>query len=500
MPRPRVLLGIDAGQSVTKAAVYDLTGREVASVGVRMAVDSPRPRWAERDMDHAWEQAGAAVRAVLEQAGPTYDVVAVGLSGHNDGLYAVDAGLRPVRPAILATDSRAYLESARLGGGATGSKALRLTGQLPSPVSPASVLLWLREHEPQMLARTRWALSCKDWLRARLVGEVATDPTDASAAFTDLRTREWSDAALALYGLSDVRAMLPPIRASDAVAGVVGTEAARLTGLEPGTPVVVGAHDVDAAAIGCGATSPGALSIVLGTYSINQVLAGAPLTDPRWQARAFVRPGQWLHMATSPAGAVCLDWAARRLGPLLPDGEPDLPAAVAEAVSAVAADPDGFPLFLPFLYGLPNAPEAEGSWVGLRGEHGRGQLLAAVLEGVAFNHRTHVDALREVFDVAGPPRVCGGGARSPAWTQLLCDVLDLPLEVTDAHEAGARGAALLAGVGTGEFSDLGDAVSSCVRVVRQQQPRAAEVALRERRYRRYLAVAAALGQAPVGCA
>ncbi|MEO7746570.1 MAG: FGGY-family carbohydrate kinase, partial [Actinomycetota bacterium] len=257
--------------------------------------------------------------------------------------------------------------------------------------------------------------------------------------------------------------------------------------------------DVDASAIGCGATGAGAMSIVLGTYSINQVLGAAPLTDPRWQARAFVRPGQWLHMATSPAGAVCLDWAARRLGPLLPDGEPDLPAAVAEAVVALEADPAGFPLFLPFLYGLPHDPDAEGSWVGLRSGHGRGQLLAAVLEGVAFNHRTHVDALREVFPVTGPVRVCGGGARSRAWTQLLCDVLDLPVEVTDAHEAGARGAALLAGVGLGEFGDLDDAVARGVRVVRRQTPKPAQVSVRERRYQRYRSVADALGRTPVGC-
>lgn len=499
MARSRLLLGIDAGQSVTKAALYNLAGREVVAAGVPGAVASPRPRWAERDMDHAWQQAGAAVRAVLDKVGPAYDVVGVGLSGHNDGLYAVDAGLRPVRPAILATDSRAHLESARLRGGAAGRKALRLTGQLPSPVSPASVLLWLREHEPQSMERMTWALSCKDWLRVRLVGEVATDATDASAAFTDLRTRDWSDMALALYGLSEVRAMLPTIKASDAVAGVVSADAARLTGLEPGTPVVVGAHDVDAAAIGVGATSPGAMSIVLGTYSINQVLASTPLTDPRWQARAFVRPGQWLHMATSPAGAVCLDWAVRRLGPLRADGEPDLTAAVAEAEAAMTADPAGFPLFLPFLYGLPQAPDAEGSWVGLRSEHRRGHLLAAVLEGVVFNHRTHVDTLREVFEVDGPVRVCGGGARSRVWTQLLCDSLDLPVEVTDAREAGARGAAMLAGVGTGEFTDLDDAVSRCVRVARRQQPRPAQVRLRERRYRRYLSVAAALGQTPVGC-
>jgi L-xylulokinase len=482
--RRRLLLGVDAGQTVTKAALYALDGTEVAVAGYATRVDSPQPRWAERSMDVAWKDVCAAISAVIERGGRGHDIVGVGVSGHNDGLYAVDRRGRPVRPAILALDSRARRQSARLGHGVSGARALALTGQKPSPASPASLLLWLREHEPLAYERTRWALFCKDWIRLCLTGQVATDVSDASAAFTDIDTQQWSAAALDLFDLADVTAKLPPILGSADVAGTVGARAAKLTGLAEGTPVVTGAHDVDAAAIGIGAATVGATSLVLGTYSINQVLSDRPVIDSRWQARAFVRPGRWLHMSTSPAGAVCLTWAVRLLGPWTASGGPDVEAAVAEAFTDF--ETRDAPLFLPFLYGSPHGPDVAGAWVGLQGRHARGDLLAAVVEGVAFNHRTHVDALREVFDFQRPVRLCGGGARSPEWTQLLADVLDIPVEVTDSDEAGARGAAMLTAVGTGQFADLDQVTDRWVRVVRSQGPRRLQARARDVRYQRYL--------------
>jgi L-xylulokinase len=486
-----LLLGIDAGQSVGKAALYDAGGREVAVARTATATSSPAPRWVERDLEEIWRQAATAVRRVLSLAGVAGDGVdAVGICGHNDGLHLLDADLAPVRPAILATDTRAFAEAARLASGAGGRRALELTGRVPGPESPAALLTWLRAHEPDAFARIRHVLFCKDWLRFRLVGTIATDPTEAGAAFADVWSRMWSAEALDLYGLGALAGALPPILGSSTVAGHVTEAAASVTGLAPGTPVVTGAHDVDGNALGIGAQRPGATSVVLGTYSINQIVTERPVTDARWQARAFLRPGQWLHMSTSPAGASNLDWAARRIGPWTAAGAPDPAAAVAEAVTAAPAD--DAPVFLPFVLGSPHGPGVAAAWVGLRDRHTRADLLRAVLEGVVLNHRTHLSALREAFDVEPPVRVCGGGARSPEWTALLAAALDLPVEVTDADESGARGAALLAGVGTGVYADLDDAVARTVRVVRRQDPDPAAVALLNRRYRRYRQVVTAL--------
>jgi L-xylulokinase len=383
------LLGIDAGLTVTKAALFDLHGHETAVASAETRTTSPAPRWQERDMDELWTQTAAAIHRCLADAGvdPTA-VRGVGICAHSDGLYLVDADLRPVRPAILATDSRAhtYAETYRRSEG-----ALHLTGQAQSPYNPTSLLAWLRDHEPESLRRARWTLSCKDWIRLRLTGEVATDPTDASSFCTDVHTQTWSTDALADFGLSDLDGLLPPIVPSAAPAGVVTNVAAELTGLTAGTPVVAGAHDVDAAALGIGASEVGALSMVMGTFSINQIVADRPVTDPRWQARGFLRKAQWLHMSTSPSSASNLEWVLRRYGPWSPDGTPDHETAIAEAVAARHS-----PVYLPFLYGAPHDIGTGAAFVGLRGWHTRGDLLRGVLEGVVFNHRWHVDALADL--------------------------------------------------------------------------------------------------------
>ncbi|WP_067898084.1 FGGY-family carbohydrate kinase [Actinomadura chibensis] len=487
-----VLLGIDAGQTITKAVLFDPGGRELAAAEVPTRVESPRPRWQERDMDALWRECVQAVRTCLGRARlDPARVAAVGVCGHNDGAYLVDEALRPVRRAILATDSRAYryAESARCPERA--ARALAVTGQVPFAASPAAVLAWLRDHEPESFARTRWTLFCKDWVRLRLTGAVATDPSEASASFTDVHTQEWSVQALELFGLAALSDRLPPILDGAAPAGTVTDDAAEATGLPPGTPVVTGAHDVDAAAIGVGAVAPGSLSLVLGTFSINQVVTDAPCADPRWQARSFVRPKQWLHMSTSPSGATNLEWAVRRFGPWRPDGAPDYASALAGAERGRPGHGDP-PVYLPFLYGSPHSDTLGAALAGLRGWHDRDDVMRAVIEGVAFNHRFHVDALRERLDVRGPARLCGGGARSELWSGLLADTLGVAVEVTDAAEAGARGAAVLAGVGCGVYADIYDGVRRAVRVARRHEVDAAASAELDDGYARYRAVVEAL--------
>jgi L-xylulokinase len=462
-----LLLGIDAGQTVTKAVLFDEGGRLVAAARTATTVDSPAPRHQERDMLLQWRQTAAAVRECLSSAGVTGTAVgAVGIVGHNDGVYPVDADGGPVRPAILATDSRAHAYVTAYRESGVAERALELTGQSPFAGSPAAVYGWLRDHEPDTLRRARWLLFCKDWLRLCLTGEAGTDRTEASASFTDVHTQRYSAAALELYGLAPVAELLPPVADPYQVVGAVTREAAGRTGLAAGTPVVAGAHDVDAGALGTGAIGDGAASVVLGTFSINQVVAAEPRLDHRWQARSFLTPGRWLHMSTSASSASNLDWLVRLTGPSTADGAPDFPAALAEAAGAGT----GGPLYLPFLYGSPHA----------------------VLTGVAFNHRTHVDALRSAFSVDGPVRLSGGGSRGAYWCQLLADTLAVPVEVTDTDEAGARGAALLAGLGTGRYGSLPDAVAAAVRVARRYDPADRAVAALDGDYRRYRAVVDAL--------
>jgi L-xylulokinase len=476
------LLGIDAGQTVTKAVLFDAAGTAVASARADTCVSSPHPRWQERDMEEAWRQTAAAIGSCLRAAGVDGRAVsAVGICGHNDGVYPVDGNGYPVRPAILATDSRAHEYVGRYRANGTAAQALALTGQSPFAGSPAAVYSWLRDHEPATLQDARWLLFCKDWLRFRLTGVAATDPTEASASFTDIADQAYSLAALVLYELEFCADKLPPIVRSDEIAGRVTPEAAEQTGLVAGTPVVTGAHDVAAATVGMGAVAPGAVSLMMGTFSINQVVSTDYRLDHRWQARGFLTPGTWLHMSTSPSSTSNLDWAVRLLGPYDAVGAPDLAAAVAAGCATDAADA---PLFLPFLYGSPHGEAIGASFAGVRGWHTREHLLRAVLDGIVFNHRTHLDALGQAFSLTGPARLAGGGARSPALSQLLADAIGMAVEVTDTDEAGARGAAALAGIGLGWYSSPADAVAATVRVVRRHDP-VFDPVLAER-YKRYL--------------
>ncbi|MGO1050496.1 FGGY-family carbohydrate kinase [Crossiella sp. CA198] len=470
-----LLLGIDAGQTVTKAVLVAAdTGREIAVGQARVPVSTPHPRWVERDLDQVWDGCVRAIRAVLTGVDGGR-IAAIGLCGHNDGCYPVDAGLRPVRPAILAMDSRAHEQVRGYQDSGAAAAALPLTGQSPFAASPAAVQAWLLANEPEALDRTRWLLFCKDWLRLGLTGEVATDPTEASASFTDVRTHRYSPAAFELYGLTGLAGKQPPILGSTEIAGRVTATAAGLTGLRAGTPVVTGAHDVDAGALGMGAVTPGAASIVMGTFSINQVVTDEIRLDHRWQARAFLRPGHWLAMSTSPASSSNLEWFVRTLCPEAATGSAD-PFEFVAAEIAASTRPD-LPLYLPFLFGAPveHGPAASAGFLGLRGWHTRGDLLRALCEGVALNHRTHLSALRSAFPITGAARLAGGGARSPAWSQLLADAVDLPLEVTAGAEPGARGAALLAGIGLRRFAGLTEAAATA-EVVRAHQPDPAGVA------------------------
>ncbi len=237
-----------------------------------------------------------------------------------------------------------------------------------------------------------------------------------------------------------------------AIVGHVTPQAAALTGLAPGTPVVAGLHDVTASSLGIGGHVPGTVAIVAGTYSINEVVSDHPQADPRWFCRNAVRPGQWHNMAISPASAANYDWFLDTLcaveraqttgGSIHTLLAPEIEAALNRPSTA---------MFHPYLFGSPHGPQASASFTGLRGWHDRGDLLRAVLEGIAFNHRVHVDALRDGFAVR-EARLTGGISRNPTFAQLFADVLGMPVTVTDTDEAAAWGAALCAGAGVGIYA------------------------------------------------
>jgi L-xylulokinase len=351
---------------------------------------------------------------------------------------------------MLSLDSRAGAIAAAWTTGPVAARALALTGQLPHTSAPSALLAWIRDHDPGRYSRIATAFACKDWLRFCLTGAIATDRTEASTSFTDVRTQAWSPDALRLFGLDALAPALPPIAHPGSIAGRVTPEAAALTGLTAGTPVAAGLLDVTASALGIGGHVEGVLAIVAGTYSINETVSPRPLTDPRWFCRNAIEPGRWNAMAISPASAANYDWFLDTLCRAEQQAAgPDVHAFLATEIDSALARPSTA-LFHPYLFGSPHGPTASAGFLGLRAWHDRGTLLRAVLEGIAFNHRVHADALRDGFPIR-EARLTGGASRNPAVAQLFADILAMPVTVTDTDEAAAWGAALCAGAAVGLF-------------------------------------------------
>ncbi|TDL79345.1 carbohydrate kinase [Palleronia sediminis] len=448
------ILAIDSGLTVTKAVIFDLAGRQIAVARRNVRQIKPAPHHVERDMAELWHETASAIRDVLAQSGTDpARIAAVAATGHGDGVYPLDRAGAPLGRAVLSLDSRASDIVAGWQRDGTSAAALRLTGQEPHVSAHSALLCWMRRHEPERFARIGHVLSCKDWLCLCLSGHVGTDRTEASTSFTDVTTQAFSTEALALYGLDALAPALPPAAHSAAIVGAITAHAAQETGLVAGTPVAAGLHDVTASALGIGAHVPGVVGIVAGTYSINECVCEAPTTDPQWFCRNAVAPGRWNAMAISPASATNYDWFLDTLCAAEADRARaagiSLHAQLAPEIDAALARPSSV-IYHPYLYGSPMGAAPSAGFLGLRGWHGRGDMLAALLEGVAFNHRQHVDALRGRFDT-NAARLTGGASRNPTVARLFADILDMPVTVTETDEAAAWGAALCAGAAIGAF-------------------------------------------------
>ncbi|MCB1469284.1 MAG: carbohydrate kinase [Rhizobiaceae bacterium] len=448
------LLGIDSGLTVTKAVVFDEAGTPLAVARRRVVQIMPRPRHVERDMQELWQATAEAIAEVLAKTGRrASDIAAVSATAHGDGLYLLDKARRPLGHGILSLDSRAGDIAERWERDGTAATALARTGQMPHASAPSALLTWVRDQEPERYQAIRHVLSCKDWLRFCLTGTIGTDLTEASTSFTDVVTQSYGEGILELFGLGELRAALPPVARPDDVIGSITEPVAAMTGLVAGTPVVAGLHDVTASALGAAGYGEGIVAIVAGTYSINETVSSIPKVDSRWFCRNGLLPGEWNNMSISPASAANYDWFLDTLcGSERKAAESEgksIHAVVATEIEAALARPSTL-LFHPYLFGSPHGPVASAGFLGLRGWHGRGDMLRAVIEGIAFNHRVHVDALRDGFDVT-EARLTGGISRNPVFAQIFADVLEMPVTVTDTDEAAAWGAALCAGSGVGLY-------------------------------------------------
>jgi xylulokinase len=484
-----LLIGIDIGTSSTKAVLFDPDSARLAAVsrGFEYPILKPRPDQAEQDPDHWWRASVAAVRAAMEQVEPV-EVGAISFSAQMHATVLVDAANRPVRPAIIWPDQRTVTEVHDLIETVGAERYAAITGTLPATGFMAPTLLWLLRHEPDSLAQARYVMLVKDYVRLKMTGVVATDPTDAAGSgLFDVTRKTWAHEIIQAVGLPE--SIFPPVIDSTAVAGELTPAAADDLGLPGGIPVVAGSADQPAQAIANGLIAPG--KAVVATGSGGQVVVPLALqgdlvpTDPRLHVFNHAVPEMWYVLGAILAAGLGLRWLRGITGL---EGKPDAYQIFSNEAASLPPGADGL-LFLPYLSGerTPHMdPLARGGFIGLNYHHGRGHLARAVMEGVAFALRQALEISQELGGTVETVIVTGGGAESAVWRQIQADVFNLPLQQSLLTELASVGAALIGGVGAGIYPDFAAATEHVVQYGAITEPDPARAARYTDLYQQFL--------------
>ena len=486
------ILGIDIGTSGTKSVLFDASGTVVASNAQEYALHQPFNGWAEQDPADWWRAVCSTCTAVIQQSGvDPAEIAGVGLSGQMHGLVMLDENQQVIRESILWCDQRTGAECSQITRQVGAQRLLEITANPALTGFTASKVLWVRNHEPENFERCRKILLPKDYIRFMLTGEFATDVSDASGMqLLDVGKRCWSEEVLEKLGVDP--AWLARVVESVEITGRVTPAAAVLTGLAAGTPVVGGAGDNAAAAVGMGVVVDGTAFTTIGTSGVVYAHTSQMKLDRLGRVHTFCSavPGEWHVMGVTQAAGLSLQWfrnqfcAEERQAAAAQGVDPyDLMNAEAAQIR-IGADKL---LYLPYLMGerTPHLdPDCRGVFYGLSGAHTRAHLIRAVMEGVTYSLQDCVSILEEMGVGFETMLACGGGGRSPLWRGMLADMFGYPVETSTSSEAPALGAAILAGVGAGLFPSV---QAACAQLIRQENHVDPD-AERHQEYRRYYAL------------
>ncbi|HEV3305824.1 MAG TPA: xylulokinase [Candidatus Sulfotelmatobacter sp.] len=481
------LLGIDVGTGGTRALVIDERGRVIsAATEDHRAFSSPQIGWAEQDPRDWWRACGLAVRKVLAEGRLRGDQIAcVGFSGQMHGAVLLDAQGRVVRPALIWCDVRTEKQCQDLTAQIGAERLIQLTCNPALTNFTLTKCLWVRENEPENWSKVRSLMLPKDYVRFELTGERATDLADASGTLLlDVTNRRWSKEILNLVRMDE--SLLPALYESPEVCGRISDAGSAATGLQIGTPVVAGAGDQAAGAVGMGIVSPGTVSATIGTSGVVFAATDRPALDDQGRVHTFCHavPGRWMVMGVTQAAGLSLRWFRDQFaGGDRTESYEDLTEEAAKAPPGC----DGL-LWAPYLMGERTPyldPGARGMLVGLTASHTRAHVIRAILEGVAFSLSDTFSIFKEMKVPVKTVRLGGGGARSPLWREIQANVYGQPVETVAAEEGAAYGAAILAGVGVKVWPSVDAACNDVVRVAQTLNPDSEGSPVMERSYATY---------------
>jgi xylulokinase len=449
--------------------LIDTHGQVIGVASSPHTLQTPKPLWSEQDPLEWWSAVSASIKSVMQNTGINADrIAAVGLTGQMHGLVMLDEAGNVLRPAILWNDQRTQSQCDEIHRRIGKERFIQITGNVALTGFTAPKILWVKENEPQLYKKARHVLLPKDYIRYKLTGQYAMDKADgAGTVLFDLKARDWSPEVLAALEID--AAWMPPTFEGPEFTGQVTDEAASITGLMAGTPVAAGGGDQAAQAVGVGAVEPGIVGLTVGTSGVIFATTPSALIEPEGRLHAFCHavPGMWHFMGVMLSAAGSLAWYRDTLA-----GEMSFDDLLKEAESAPAGS-EGLQ-FLPYLSGertpYPD-PLARGAFIGLTLRHGRAHMTRAVLEGVSFGLKDSFTLIQNAgLGKVTQVRASGGGTKGALWRQILASVLEAELVTVNTTEGAAYGAALLAGVGAGVWSNVPSACNVCVKITGSTLP------------------------------
>lgn len=474
-------IGVDIGTSGTKSLLIDPDGNILAESSATYGVSMPKPMWTEQDPEDWWNATVKTIRAVVRSAKvKPADVKAIGLSGQMHGSVFLDAKGKVIRPALLWNDQRTAAECDEITERAGGKKKLiKMVGNPALTGFTAPKILWLRNNEPRRFDRLKHVLLPKDEIRRRLTGELATEVSDASGMLLlDVAKRKWSTTLLKKLELDPE--LLGTVYESEEVTGTLRKEVADQLGLTTDCKVVGGAGDCAAGAVGNGIVRRGVLTASLGTSGVLFMHSDEPQYDSQGRLHTFCHAvrGKWHMMGVTLSAAGSLQWFVENVCTELAGRRGQDPyKTINSEAHAIPAGSEGL-VFAPYLAGerTPHAdPLARGCFVGLTAKHTRGHMARAVMEGVAMSLRESLEIMKSLDVPVREMRLSGGGAKSQLWKQIFADVMNESSCTINAEQGPAYGVALLAAVGSGQYSNIQEACKATIKVVAKTPPKRADV-------------------------
>jgi xylulokinase len=487
-------LGLDIGTSGLKTLLMDQAGKIIAVNTHEYPCYSPKPMWSEQEPCDWWCAAVKGIQQAIHEAKiDVGDIKGVGLSGQMHGAVFLADGNKPLRRAILWNDQRTQKQCDEIEAKAGGRKKLiRMVANPALTGYTAPKILWLKQNESAVFKKVKHVLLPKDYIRLCLTGEYATEVSDASGTLLfDVRNRRWHTELIKKLGLP--AEWFPKCYESTEVTGHITQEAARLTGLMVGVPVVGGGGDQACGAVGSGIVSGGIVSATLGTSGVVFAYSDKPQYDEqgRVQTMCHAVPGTWCVFGCMLAAGGSFQWFKNQIGCSECDeakaSGKNVYDLLVEKAAKTKPGSEGL-FFLPYITGercpYPD-PQARGCFIGLTARHDRSAIIRSVLEGITFGMKDQVRIMREMGINITQVRASGGGANSKFWRQMQADMYKAKVVTVNVAEGAALGAAILAAVGTGAYKSVAEACKKIIKTIDETKPVAANAKIYEKHHEVY---------------